>query len=294
MSELKPRVSFIIPVYNERGVFDQVYPAIYESLVSWNQNFELLIIDDGSNDGLSYEFCQNDSQTRVIKHKINMGNGASIKTGIRNAAADYCCIMDSDGQHTVEDALKLVNQLKEYDLIVGSRNFNNSGTLHRNFANRCFSSLASYMADFKIYDLTSGLRAFHKEKVVELIHLFPNRFSCPTTMTLGMIRLGYQVSFEPITVHSREGRSKIKIFQDGLKFLLIILKITTLFSPLRIFVPIAAFMFLLSLLNYIYIFFESHRFSVWSAVFFSCSVTVFMIGLVAEEISAMKLKRPDR
>jgi hypothetical protein len=176
--------------------------------------------------------------------------------------------------------------------MVGARNFNeSSGELHRNLANKCYSHLASYMASQKIDDLTSGLRCFHKKKVMELIHLFPNRFSCPTTMSLGMIKLGYSVGFKPIDVQRREGTSKIKVIQDGMRFLLIILKVATLFSPMRVFFPMALLFFTTALINYISVLIESQRYSVWSAVFFTTSITIFMIGLVAEEISSLKLKK---
>ena len=147
------------------------------------------------------------------------------------------------------------------------------------------------MANQSIKDLTSGLRCFRREKVMELIHLFPNRFSCPTTMTLGMIKLGYCVDFEPIDIQAREGKSKIRLIEDGVKFLIIILKVATLFSPMRVFFPIAMTFFLMASSSYIYVYFMYHRFAAWSAVFFSTSITIFMIGLVAEEISSLKLKK---
>ncbi len=286
----KPILSVVIPVYNENGVFDKVFPGIFKSLIEWNKNIEIIIIDDGSTDGLAFD-VQEDF-VRIIKHPINLGNGASVKSGIRAANAEYVLIMDGDGQHKVDDAIALVEKMNDYHLMVGARNFNgSSGELHRNLANKCYSYLASYMATQKIDDLTSGLRCFHREKVMELIHLFPNRFSCPTTMTLGMIKLGYSVGFQAIDVQRREGNSKIKIIQDGIRFLLIILKVATLFSPMRVFIPMALLFFSTALFNYIYVLIESQRYSVWSAVFFTTSITIFMIGLVAEEISSLKLKK---
>jgi hypothetical protein len=160
-------------------------------------------------------------------------------------------------------------------------------------ANRTFSQLASYVAETPILDLTSGLRAFQRSKVMEVIHLFPNRFSSPTTMTLSLLRLGYAVKFSPIAVQARTGTSKIKILKDGFKFLMIILKISTLFSPMKIFLPVSLGMFCLGAVNYLHFFLFEHRFSLWSVVLLTNAITIFMIGLVAEEISQLKLKRPQ-
>ncbi|MBF0196704.1 MAG: glycosyltransferase family 2 protein [Planctomycetes bacterium] len=284
-----PDLSIIIPVYNEAGVIDKVLPGMVQEFESWPYSVELLIINDGSSDGFDLKPIV--PWMRVIEHAVNMGNGAAVKTGIRNAKSDHCLIMDGDGQHLPQDALKLVKQLDRFHLIVGARDFSDSGTLHRNIANVIYSKLASYVSSFNIEDLTSGMRAFRKNEVMDIIHLFPNRFSCPTTMTLGMLRLGYQVKFEPIDVQSREGTSKINILSDGFRFLLIILKISTLFSPLKIFLPVSLLLFGIGMSFYIYILFAAQRFEQWSIVLLTNAVTIFMIGLVAEEISSLKLKK---
>lgn len=281
-------ISILIPLYNEVKIFPQVLARILETIAGWKESCEVIVVDDGSTDGGHYESA--DTRVRVLRHPVNLGNGAAIKTAIRNARGKYCIILDADGQHDIAEARVFLDKLVEYPLVVGARNLRNDGALHRNFANRVFSRLASYMSSYKIEDLTSGFRAFHREPVLELIHLFPNRFSCPTTMTMGMIKLGYPVLFLPIHAAKRVGVSKISIFRDGVRFFLIILKITTLFSPMRIFFPLSFLLGVVGLLNYVLVLAVEARFSLWSLVMFTSAITIFMMGLVAEEISTLNLR----
>lgn len=287
-----PQLSVIIPVFNEAGVIDQHLDILINDFENFYLDVEILLIDDGSTDGWSPRIEK--EWVKVIKHPVNMGNGAAIKTGIRNSRADICLVMDGDGQHQFKDVEPLVKALDNYVLAVGARDFTSSGTKHRNLANLIYCKLASYVADFDIKDLTSGMRAFRKAPVMEIIHLFPNRFSCPTTMTLGLIRLGYPVKYFPINVLAREGKSKIKLMSDGFNFLLIILKITTLYSPMKIFLPVSSAIGLFGFGTYIYILLSAHRFSQWSVVLLTNAVTIFMIGLVAEEISQLKFKNSNK
>ena len=288
MTDVKPDLSVIIPIYNEYGVIGNPLAKLIAGFDELPIVTEILLIDDGSTDGWKPEILH--SWVKLIKHPVNMGNGAAIKTGIRHSLADQCLVMDGDGQHQFKDVQRLIDGLQDYSLVVGARNFTNSGTKHRNLANIIYCRLASYVADYKIEDLTSGMRAFKKKPVMEIIHLFPNRFSCPTTMTLGMLKLGYPIKYEPIEVLAREGKSKIKLVSDGFNFFLIILKITTLFSPMKIFIPVSGMVGFIGFFTYIYILISAHRFSQWSVVLLTNAVTIFMIGLVAEEISQLKFK----
>jgi glycosyltransferase involved in cell wall biosynthesis len=286
-----PDISVIIPVYNEVDIIERQLAKIGDELRVEPESFEVIVVNDGSSDG-SFEGVDLRDGFELVHHPVNLGNGAAVKSGIRKASAPLCVIMDGDGQHLVSDALAVVRALDQYDLVVGARNFSNSGEQHRNLANVIYSRLASYVAEYKILDLTSGLRAFKRNRVLEVIHLFPNRFSSPTTMTLGLLRLGYPVKFHPISVQTRTGTSKIKIFKDGFRFLMIILKISTLFSPMKIFLPVSGAMFATGALTYLYFLILEQRFSLWSVVLLTNAITIFMIGLVAEEISQLKLKSP--
>lgn len=292
MTSDQPELSVIIPIYNELGVIEAPLNELIKGFKNMPIHVEMLLIDDGSTDG--WKPVIEEDWVKLIRHPVNMGNGAAVKTGIRQSKAEHCLVMDGDGQHQFKDVQKLIDGLEEYSLVVGARDFGSSGSAHRNFANQLYSKLASYVADFEIQDLTSGMRAFRKKPVMEIIHLFPNRFSCPTTMTLGMIRLGYPVKYEPIDVLAREGSSKIKLAHDGINFLLIIMKITTLFSPLKIFIPVSLFVGAIGLVTYLYVLLVAHRFSQWSVVLLTNAVTIFMIGLVAEEISQLKFRGTHR
>jgi glycosyltransferase involved in cell wall biosynthesis len=286
-------LSFIIPVYNENGVIDLFLPELLKNLEELKEelDLELLLVDDGSTDG--WEASNLPVWAKVIRHPINMGNGAAIKTGVRAAKNEYCLVMDGDGQHQWKDAKALLPLLEEYPLVVGARDFENSGTVHRNLANRVYCSLASFVSDFKIQDLTSGLRAFRRDIALSMLHLFPNQYSAPTTMTLTFLRWGYPIRYVGIDVLARKGTSKIRLFKDGFRFLLIILKISTLFSPMKIFLPVSASLALASLFSYIFFLLAESRFTVWTVILFTNAVTIFMIGLVAEEIGQLKTRPED-
>ncbi len=196
------------------------------------------MVDDGSSDETAIVAAS--AGARVIKHPYNKGNGAAVKTGIRHASGEYVLIIDADGQHSAGDAMRLVGFLGEYDLVVGARTGSGQASAARHFGNHLLNRLASYLTGRPIPDLTSGLRAARTSGFREFLHLLPNGFSTPTTTTLSFVKAGYSVRFEPIDVAGRLGQSKIKFVSDGAKFFLILLKVVTIFSPLRIFLPIAA------------------------------------------------------
>lgn len=283
------RLSIIIPVYNEARSFPALLERLRGCRQDWPASTEVLVVDDGSTDG----GCPDPGEPwlRVVRHPVNLGNGASVKTGIRQARGEWCVVLDGDGQHDPAEIPKLLAGLERYSLVVGKRDLVRGGARHRNWANRVYSRLASYAADYRIEDLTCGFRAFRRREVLDIVHLFPNRFSCPSTMTMGLIKMGYPVAFVPIAVRPREGRSKLRPLSDGLRFLMIIMKITTLFSPMKMFLPLSLSLAAVGAANYAWVLLTAHRFSVWSAVFFTCAITVFMIGLVAEEVSYLNFRR---
>ena len=289
---LPQSLSIIIPIFNENGVVDAFLPSLFEEIEVLRPliELELILVDDGSTDG--WEPSGLPDWARVLRHPINMGNGAAVKSGIRSAKHEYCLIMDGDGQHQWKDAQAMFPFLKDYPLVVGARDFGNSGSAHRNLANQVYCSLASYVSDFKIEDLTSGLRVFRRDLALSMVHLFPNQYSSPTTMTLTFLRWGHPVKYVGIEVLARKGTSKIKLFRDGFRFLLIILKISTLFSPMKIFLPVSASLALASFLSYLFFLLAESRFTVWTVILLTNAVTIFMIGLVAEEIGQLKM-RPE-
>ncbi|MFP3982431.1 MAG: glycosyltransferase family 2 protein [Desulfurivibrionaceae bacterium] len=281
------KVSVVIPALNE----GQVIGSTVARIRSLYPDYEIVVVDDGSTDNTVRSAEENGA--KVVSHPYNIGNGAAVKTGIRSASGDLVVLMDGDGQHDPEDIPRLLAEAEKYDLVIGARTGESQASIGRRLANWCYNKLASYVANFNIKDLTSGFRVFHRSIVLKYLSLFPNSFSYPTTSTLSFLRSGHTVGFVPIQAHKRVGKSKIKIIRDGYRFLLIIIRIATLFSPLKIFLPVSLIFFLLGLGYYGYTFITAHRFTNMSAMLFSMAVMVFLLGMVSEQITQSRYDRVE-
>ncbi len=279
-------LSVIIPAYGEEAVIGSVVKRIHQTISALGLQYEVLVIDDGSQDGTAG--AAREAGARTISHPYNMGNGAAVKTGIRNAYGRALVFMDGDGQHSPEDIPLFWESLKAYDMVVGARTKETEASLHRNIANTIYNWLASYVCGRKIPDLTSGFRGIRAHIAREFLSLLPNTFSYPTTITLAVVRSGYSLAYVPIKVLRRMGKSKIKLLRDGMRFLVIILKITTLFSPLKIFLPASLFVFLL---GFGYGLFKvialGQNYGPTSAMLMTIAGVVFLLGLVSEQIAQM-------
>ena len=280
-------VSIVIPAYNEEAVIGQTVARIH----SLYPDFETIVVDDGSTDNTAHK--AREAGAKVFQHPYNIGNGAAVKTGIRKASGDLVVLMDGDGQHDPADIARLLEESDHYDLVVGARHGSSQSSLGRRVANWFYNCMASYVAKFPIKDLTSGFRVFHRDTVLKYLYLFPNTFSYPTTSTLTYLRSGFTVKYIPIRQHKRVGKSKIKLMEDGARFILIILRIATLFSPLRIFLPVSIFFLLTGLGYYMYTFLTSNRFTNMSALLLSVGVMIFLLGLVSEQITQMRYDRVE-
>ena len=286
MAEIK--VSIIIPAFNESPTIGN----IVEEIKNLYPDFEVLVVDDNSTDNTAE--VAKDAGAVVHSHPYNIGNGASIKTGIRNATGNILVFMDGDGQHDPKDIGKLIDHFPKYDMVVGARQKGQQTSVGRALANRIYNWLARYVAKFPIQDLTSGFRAIKSDIARNNLYLLPNSYSYPTTLTLSVIRSGRTVIYIPINAQKRKkGESKIKVFKDGVRFILIIVKICTLYSPLRVFLPVSLFVFFLGLSYYIYTYLTMSRFSNMSLLLFTNSVVIFMIGLVSEQICQMRFDRSE-
>jgi glycosyltransferase involved in cell wall biosynthesis len=275
-------VSVVIPAFEEAAAIGTVVQSLLAA-ASWR---EVLVVDDGSGDGTAAAAAG--AGARVIRHPYNKGNGAAVKTGIRNATGEYLLIIDGDGQHTASDALRLVSFLGDYDLVVGKREgLTQQASWTRHIGNNALNWVAGYLTGREIPDLTSGLRAARTSGLREFLHLLPNGFSTPTTITLSFVKAGYSVRFEPITVSPRLGVSKIKLVSDGARFLMILLKVITIFSPLRVFLPVAAAFFALGAGYAIWTTFTRHDITDSSVLLLVLAVVIFLVGLVSEQISTM-------
>jgi glycosyltransferase involved in cell wall biosynthesis len=281
-------VSIVIPAMNEADAIGDVVSRL-RAASSWR---EIIVIDDGSTDDTAGQARA--AGACVVRHPYNKGNGAAVKTGIRRATGDFILIVDADGQHSPDDASRIVARLGEYDLVVGARSGHTQATSARRGGNWILNWLASYLSGRPIPDLTSGFRGASRECLREFIHLLPNGFSTPTTTTLAFIKAGYNVTFEPVHARPRVGRSKIRFARDGAKFFLILLKIITLFSPLRIFVPLSLFSFAIGVAYGIWTVVTVGRIPNGAVLLILFAVVVFLVGLVSEQISQLRFDAATR
>lgn len=281
-----PSVSVVVPAFNEATAIGEVVAGL-RSAAAWH---ELIVVDDGSTDATAAR--ARDAGALVIQHPYNKGNGASVKTGIRRASGEYLLILDGDGQHNAADAVRIGSYLGEYDLVVGARSPEGQATTVRHLGNRLLNWIATYVSGRPIPDLTSGLRGGRLAHLREFLHMLPNGFSAPTTTTLAFIRAGYSVRFEPIEVRVRVGRSKIRLFRDGMRFFLILLKVATVFSPLRIFVPISVASFLIGSSYAVWTAVTQRHITNSSVLLIVVAVVIFLIGLISEQISTLRSEGP--
>lgn len=283
-------VSVIIPAYHEAEIIAGLIGRIHRVMSKHGRTYEIIVVDDGSQDETAQRAQQ--AGARVLSHPYNIGNGAAVKTGIRNAQGELLVMLDGDGQHAPEDIPSLLQHLGPYDMVVGARTRTSPTGIHRAFANKIYNWFATYVCGRKIEDLTSGFRAIKATIAREFVYLLPNTFSYPSTITLAVVRSGYSLAYVPIETARRTGKSKIKLFQDGSRFFLIILKIGTLFSPLRVFVPTSLFMFLC---GFGYGLFKvialGQRYGPTSALLMTIAVVVFMVGLVSEQVAHLRFDR---
>ena len=286
-------VSIILPALNEAAALGPVLKKIRAVLTRLEGSllFEILVVNDGSSDDTARIAKENDA--RVVSHPENLGNGAAVKSGLRAARGDYVVLMDADGQHDPEDLLRIITELEGYDMVVGARTRGSGTGWHRGLANRAYNFLASYVTGRKIPDLTSGFRGMRTRVAKRFIYLLPNTFSYPTTLTLAFIRTGHSVKYLPIAAAPRVGKSKIRIFRDGARFFLIIVRIATFFSPFKVFFPIALASAVLGTANYAYTFFSRHQFTMGSALLLMQAVIIFTLALISEQIAQLRFDRSE-
>lgn len=278
-------ISIVIPAKNE----DKGLAKLLPELSKYFPDSEILVINDGSTDKTAE--IATDLGALVISHPFSMGNGAAIKTGARHARGKLICFMDADGQHRPEDIPTLMAELGQgFDMVVGARAKSGQAGALRGFGNRFYNWFSSLIVGHRIEDLTSGFRIVKASKFREFLSLLPNKFSYPTTITMAFFRAGYSVGYVPIISPARIGKSHLNVWRDGVRFLLIIFKIGTLYSPLKIFLPVAFVQFLLGLCYYMFTFITEGRFTNMSALMFTSAVTVFLIGLVSEQITSLAFK----
>ena len=281
------KISIILPARNEAISLADLLPDLKNSY----PDAEIIVVNDASDDG-TIEVCKK-YNINTATHMYPKGNGAAVKTGARIATGEVLVFMDADGQHSPSDVQLLLGEFeKGFDMVVGSRTFKSHATVYRGIANRFYNWFASWMTGHKILDLTSGFRIVNADKFRAYLHLLPNGFSYPTTITMAMFRSGYNIGYVPIQVDQRKGhrKSHIKPVIDGVRFLLIIFRIGTLYSPLKLFVPISFLFFINGLGYYIYTYLSYKRFTNMSMLLFVTSMLIFLIGLISEQLTMMLYK----
>jgi glycosyltransferase involved in cell wall biosynthesis len=278
-------VSIVIPAKNESAGLSRLLPRLTELY----PNAELIVVDDGSSDETAAVATNHGA--RAVSHPYSMGNGAAIKAGARAASRKIIVCMDADGQHQPEDVSRLLKKINEgYDMVVGARSRASQSNIGRWLANVVYNRLSSWMVGRRIEDLTSGFRAVRADKFRKFLYLLPNGFSYPTTITMAFFRSAYSVAYVPISAEKRQGKSKLKMFKDGTRFFIIILKVGALFSPMRLFLPVSFGLFLIGLSYYAYSYINYGRFTNMSALLFIASMLAFLIGIVSEQISALHFR----
>ncbi len=282
----QPTVSVIIPAFNEGDIIADIVNRVK----SLHPDFDVIVIDDGSTDDTAAEAQK--AGASVYRHPYNIGNGAAIKSGIRVATGDILVFMDGDGQHDPQDIAGLLAFFPDFDMVVGARSLGDQASLGRALGNKIYNWFASYVAKFSIKDLTSGFRAVKSTVARNFLYLLPNTYSYPTTLTLGTLRSGMSVKYVSVTIKQRKtGTSNIKMIQDGVRFFMIITRICTLYSPMRVFLPVSFVMFLLGLANYVYTFIIRSRFTNMSVFLFVTAIVIFMMSLISEQICQMRFER---
>ncbi len=278
----KMKLSIVLPAYNEEASVGVVVSGLVEKY----PGAEVLVIDDCSTDR-TRDVAQQ-AGARVVSHKYNMGNGAGIKTGARSAKGEVLVFMDADGQHNHKDIDKLLQGINDgYEMVVGARESDTQASKRRWLGNNLLNRFASLLTGRHIPDLTSGFRAVRADTFREFIHLLPNGFSYPTTSTMAYLRSGYPVLFIPTRAGQREGASKIRFVRDGVRFMVVVMKVATLFSPMRFFFPASLFFFFIGGLRYTYFYYATGSFSAMSGVMFITAILIFLIGLISEQITAL-------
>ena len=282
------KISIVLPAKNESGAIGPTIERIKQLSIA----HEIIVVNDGSTD--STQAVAEYVGATVVTHPYAKGNGAAIKTGTRTATGDVIIFMDADGQHDPQDIPRLLEQIEQgYDLVVGARKKGSQASLGRGIANVLYNNLATYMTEQKVEDLTSGFRAVRADKFREFLYLLPNGFSYPTTSTMAFFRAGYSVTYVPIHAAKRIGKSHIHPLKDGVRFFLIIFKIATLFSPLKMFLPIAILLFMMATGWYGYTLWDAGRFTNMSALLYTGSIMIFLMGLISEQVTALMYKDSD-
>ncbi len=278
----KQSLSIIIPAYNE----EEGISATIAKLKAMNEEYEVIVVDDGSTDN-TYQIAK-ESGAKIIRHPYNKGYGAALKTGIREASETLILFIDADNQHNTDDIPQLLKYVDTYDMVVGARTGDSEISLFRRFGKRIFNALANYLAEMRIPDLNCGFRVVKKDVVMSFFNILPNKFSFTTTLTLAMIKEGYNLKYVPVKTFRRTGKSKVRPFRDGVRFILLIVGTVSLFSPLKIFLPIAVILSIIGVIGILHGIIYYRNISDSALLLFLSAILIFFFGLLADQIAKIR------
>lgn len=282
------RLTVVVPAYNEAATIAQLLARV----VSEVPDAEVIVVDDASADETAA--LAGRAGARVVRQAYNKGNGAAVKAGLRAATGEVVLLLDADGQHDPADIQRVLAPIGPYDMVIAARSRSSNASFARGWGNQALNLLGSYLTGIQIEDLTSGFRAMKRDHILEFIHLLPNRYSYPTTSTLAFIKAGYSVKFVPIEAQLRTGgASGQRLFQNGTRFFLIVLRMVTLFSPMKIFFPVSLVLFLLGCAYALYTIFTEVHITNSSVLLLTSSIVIFLMGLISEQIAALRFERRE-
>jgi glycosyltransferase involved in cell wall biosynthesis len=283
-------ISIVLPVFNEEEVIEETLTTIISECSQLGLPYEIIVVDDGSTDSTAKKIEKFD--VHLVRHPYNIGNGAAVKRGIRAAKKDVIIFMDADGQHDPAELRNFTELIKDYDMVVGARLKESETERHRDFANSVYNALASYICGRAVKDLTSGYRAIRRDIANQLVYLLPNTFSYPSTLTLSMHRAGYSIAYLPIKVRKRMGKSKINIIKDGLRFLIIILRLAVFFAPMKVFLPVCILLWVVGFALYIIRYLTTAALSPGASLLLLAGLIVFVLSMISEQISYLRYQNP--
>jgi glycosyltransferase involved in cell wall biosynthesis len=288
------KISVVLPCYNEHEIVGRLLDDILVECDAISSSsdviFEVIVVDDGSTDGTARALERHGKRITIVRHPYNLGNGAAVKRGILESKGEFVLLMDSDGQHPPQNIRPLVEAIAEYDMVVGSRTAMCNTAVHRNFGNYILRKTAEVLADRKIPDLTSGFRIVKRHLLLEYYHLLPEKYSYPTTITLALLRSGRFVRYYPFdNIQRREfGKSNIKPIRDAMRFFNTMLRITMLFNPQRIFMPMSIALFATGCICGLYQFIVTNAIRSASVILFISALFMLTVGLLADQLSQIR------
>lgn len=282
-------VSIVIPAYNEEKAIATTLDAVLAAVAASPRRFQVIVVNDGSRDRTADEAASRAVQ--VVNHRRNRGYGASLKSGTLAARGDVILFYDADNQFEPSDIDRLVTELADHDAVLGARTSGSHAPFSRRGGKKLLGWLANYLARTRIPDLNCGLRAIRRDVLLDYLHLLPNGFSASTTTTLVLLKEGHDVKFVPVTVKKRIGSSTVKPIKDGIDTALLIVRLTTLLDPFRVFGPVSVVFFLFGSVWGIYYIRLGRGLSVASLFMLVSSIIIFFFGLLADQVASMRRER---